>query len=48
MTPDTTPAAVLAAKLTTCSGNAEKYGHRCVELEAQLETALAQLKEPKE
>jgi len=29
--------AVLAAKLTTCSGNAEKYGHR----------ALAKLKEPK-
>jgi hypothetical protein len=34
--------AVLAAKLTTCSGNAKKYGHRCVELEAQLEAANAE------
>ena len=34
--------AALSAKLTTCSGNAEKYGHRCVELEAQLEAIHAQ------
>jgi len=34
--------AALAAKLTTCSGNAEKYGPRCVELETQLEAANAE------